>query len=339
MPGSVLDWHRPGGRLNDMGQMEIPGTETNGSRGLELSGLYGKPSRTGYEAPEGMTPEEWASDGEKLSAFEAASKWMIGDWARAGEKWGDKYEAVIEATGLAYDSVAKAKWVAGSVEFCRRRQKLSFSHHAEVASLLPERADELLSLAETNGWSVRRLREEAGLSKGAPLIGDLTAQNHRAQGTGENEWYTPEAYVEAAREVLGGFDLDPATSEEAQKRIKATAWFTAEDDGLDKPWTGRVWLNPPYSQPLIHQFVAKLVEEVEAGNVTEAILLTHNYTDTGWFHLAEEAAANICFTRGRIRFEGADGSLAAPTQGQAFFYFGQRGGAFRQVFSQWGFVR
>jgi phage N-6-adenine-methyltransferase len=317
-------------------------SKTDGSEGLAIGGLYGTPSRTGYEAPEGLTFDQWKADGEKMGAFASASRWMVGDWARAGEKWGDKYEAVIEATGLSYQGVADTKYVSAAFpDFSRRREKLSFKHHREVAALSPERADELLSLAETNHWSTRRLREEAGAPATAPKNGSGggSDHNHRAQGTGENEWYTPAQYIEAARELLGGFDLDPATSDAAQARVKAANWFTKEDDGLAQEWRGKVWLNPPYAQPLIQQFVDKLVEEVEAGNVTEAILLTHNYTDTGWFHAAERAAANICFTRGRIRFEGGDGSFAAPTQGQAFFYFGNRGGAFRQAFERWGFVR
>jgi phage N-6-adenine-methyltransferase len=214
-----------------------------------------------------------------------------------------------------------------------------------AAPSTPEPVRQAAFEAIANGEKVTPsdIREMVRIAK--PILEDEEPQrggsdhNHRAQGTGENEWYTPAQYIEAARELLGGFDLDPATSDAAQARVKAANWFTKEDDGLAQEWRGKVWLNPPYAQPLIQQFVDKLVEEVEAGNVTEAILLTHNYTDTGWFHAAERAAANICFTRGRIRFEGGDGSFAAPTQGQAFFYFGNRGGAFRQAFERWGFVR
>jgi hypothetical protein len=51
------------------------------------------------------------------------------------EKWGgDKYEAVIEATGLSYESVRRAKEISDRFEFGRRRPNLSFKHHAEVAS-------------------------------------------------------------------------------------------------------------------------------------------------------------------------------------------------------------
>lgn len=164
------------------------------------------------------------------------------------------------------------------------------------------------------------------------------AHNHRAQGTGENEWYTPLEYIEAAREVLGNIDLDPASSDQAQKDIGATTYFTRDDDGLAQAWQGRVYLNPPYSQPAIRLFIEKLVAEHQAGRVPEAIALTHNYTDTVWFHCAAQACAAICFTRGRIAFINQDGEKAAPTQGQAFFYFGPRVEAFSQLFAQYGFV-
>jgi hypothetical protein len=79
--------------------------------------------------------------------------------------------------------------------------------------------------------------------------------------------------------------------------------------------------------------------EYQAGNVTEAIMLTHNYTDTAWFHLVESQAAAICFTRGRIAFESPDGKKAAPTQGQAFFYFGENVKKFKKAFDEVGFIR
>lgn len=162
--------------------------------------------------------------------------------------------------------------------------------------------------------------------------------NHRAQGTGENEWYTPDHYIESARGVMGGIDLDPATSALAQEVVKAAQIFTIDDDGLQQKWAGRVWLNPPYAQPAIHNFMEKITAEVVAGNVEQAIVLTHNYTDTRWFHIAVSKASAICFTRGRIGFINPEGKKAAPTQGQAFFYFGESTEAFADEFCQYGFV-
>ena len=164
-------------------------------------------------------------------------------------------------------------------------------------------------------------------------------ENHRAEGTGENEWFTPPQYIEAARRVMGGIDLDPASHLIAQQTVQAAHYFTRQDNGLNLSWYGRVWLNPPYAQPYIAQFVAKLVGEFVPGGVEQAILLTHNYTDTTWFHQAEATASLLCFTRGRIRFVDVDGGLCAPTQGQCFFYFGPNVDAFRAVFSAFGFVR
>lgn len=161
----------------------------------------------------------------------------------------------------------------------------------------------------------------------------------RTSFTGENEWYTPVEYIEAARKVLGCIDLDPATSEFGQSRVLAQDFFTKDDDGLKKEWNGRVWLNPPYSQPLIGKFIEKAISELDDSNIDQMIILTHNYTDTAWFHLAESRAACLCFTKGRIRFESSDGKIASPTQGQCFFYYGDDGHKFEKIFRRFGFVR
>lgn len=157
-------------------------------------------------------------------------------------------------------------------------------------------------------------------------------------GTGENEWYTPNEFIDAAREVLGEIDLDPASSDAAQAVVQASRYFTKADDGLKQNWDGRVWLNPPYAQPYIADFVSKMVGERRAGRVTSGVMLTHNYTDTSWFHAAAGIADAICFTRGRIKFYDASGGTAAPTQGQAFFYFGDEASKFAETFARVGFV-
>jgi len=166
-----------------------------------------------------------------------------------------------------------------------------------------------------------------------------SGHNHRAQYTGEYEWYTPAEYIEAARAAMGGIDLDPASHEAAQLTVKASHFFTDVEDGRMQDWYGRVWMNPPYVQPLIHEFIEKLIAESVSGRVTQAIVLTHNSTDTLWFHRLEEVAARICFTRGRIAFIDPQGERCAPTQGQAFFYLGEDATRFDDVFKKFGFLR
>jgi phage N-6-adenine-methyltransferase len=158
------------------------------------------------------------------------------------------------------------------------------------------------------------------------------------EGTGENEWYTPDDYVNTARGVLGGIDVDPASSEQAQLTVKATQHFTLADNGLEQEWRGRIWLNPPYAQPAIGHFADKMCAEIEKGHVDAAIMLTHNYTDTAWFQKLAGVATAICFTRGRVKFVSPTGEIAAPTQGQAFFYFGEDPAAFIAAYRLLGFV-
>lgn len=163
--------------------------------------------------------------------------------------------------------------------------------------------------------------------------GGVIATRH---GGGVVEWYTPKEHIEHIRKVLGTIDLDPATSEAAQKIVKASAYYTKDDDGLTKPWQGTVFLNPPFKMPLVAQFVGKLCEAVADKSVPEAILLTNDNTDTSWWQQAATAASAVCFHRGRIAFYNDAGATSAPTNGQTFCYFGHHPGRFRDVFKEVG---
>ena len=212
---------------------------------------------------------------------------------------------------------------------------------ATVVAQIPEAAQNVVLAAEFADLPSEAKQEAIeAIAQLAPAqeVMREAVHNHRAQGTGENEWYTPQEHIDAAYAVLGGVDLDPASSEIANQRVKAGKIFTITDDGLSKDWFGRVWMNPPYAQPHIANFIEKLASEYESGKVSEAIALTHNYTDTQWFHRAANSCAAICFTRGRIGFLSPEGKRAAPTQGQAFFYFGDKVNSFAETFRSIGFV-
>jgi len=164
-----------------------------------------------------------------------------------------------------------------------------------------------------------------------PALGGAPRSDHDS-----DEWYTPAAYVEAARVALGRIDLDPASSAEAQKTIGAELYFDKDADGLRQPWHGRVWLNPPFSQPAASLFAAKLLEEIDAGRVEAAILLQHSSTATRWFQdLASRST--VCFPRRRINFDRADGFEGmANRYGQVFFYLGPDRDAFCDAFRPFG---
>ena len=146
---------------------------------------------------------------------------------------------------------------------------------------------------------------------------------HVSNNSGNNEWYTPTKYIEIARDVMNGIDVDPATSKIANRNVKAKTIYTIDDDGLIKEWIGNVWLNPPYAQPLIQQFADKLIEEIDNGNVKQAMVLVNNATETKWFNTLSKKAEAIWFMRGRVKFIDGEGkSTGAPLQGQCILYFG-----------------
>lgn len=152
------------------------------------------------------------------------------------------------------------------------------------------------------------------------------------------EWYTPEPILDRARKVLGEIDLDPASSEIAQKTVKAGIYFDQEKDGLRQSWHGRTWLNPPFDRELIPKFMSKLLAEWDAGHMSACIALTHNLTDAAWFHDVISAANSVCFTQGRVRFYEPDGGRDHPRQGQALFYFGPNTDVFKSEFGHIGSI-
>jgi len=114
--------------------------------------------------------------------------------------------------------------------------------------------------------------------------------------------------------------------------VLAARFFTEADNGLAKPWHGRVFCNPPYSKGLITPFVDKLLSEIAS------VLLTHNHSDTRWFQAVLGQARRVCFTAGRLNFYGPNSEIAAPVQGQTFHYFGTNAEKFEEVFSAIGAV-
>jgi hypothetical protein len=144
-----------------------------------------------------------------------------------------------------------------------------------------------------------------------------------------------------AKRVIGGdFDLDPASSKEANEVVGAKKYFSVKDDGLKHFWVGRVWMNPPYAGELIGKFCAKLAAGVEDGDITEAFVLVNNATETGWFQGLARCVkgVRICFPSARVRFWSPGGDSAAPLQGQAILYFGKNGDKFAGEFFKLGMV-
>lgn len=123
----------------------------------------------------------------------------------------------------------------------------------------------------------------------------------REGGGGKTTYQTPSAIVERVRNAMGGIDLDPLSSAEANKTVRARTYYTSADDGFSKEWTGRVFLNPPFTASVMARTVAKLLS---SPNVTQAIVLTDNVADTSYGQRLLNAATAYCHTNGRISFTG-----------------------------------
>jgi phage N-6-adenine-methyltransferase len=150
-----------------------------------------------------------------------------------------------------------------------------------------------------------------------------------------DEWYTPARFIDAAREVMGGIDLDPASCVAANQTVRAANYYTQDEDGLALPWFGRVWLNPPYSET--GEWIAKLAKDYTSGQVDEAIVLVNAKTEAGWFDLLWNVSPEVCLVRGRISFIPGDGGKSQTGyMGQAIGYLGPNAEKFREVFGTFG---
>lgn len=130
------------------------------------------------------------------------------------------------------------------------------------------------------------------------------------------EWYTPPEIFEA----LGAtFDLDPCSPMDGPVAwVPATDFLSARENGLIVPWSGRVWLNPPYG-PLAPRFLHRLAEH------DDGIALVFARTETRWFQATAPRASAITFLRDRVSFVRQDGTRERQGRtgsGSLMFAFG-----------------
>lgn len=199
-----------------------------------------------------------------------------------------------------------------------------------------------------------------------------------AQHSSESgEHFTPPVYVEAGRGTLEEIDLDPASCKRANDRIvKAKSFFTKRDNGFEKPWFGRVFLNPPGGlcddqgrtvvrikgvkgyfyedgtrftgrpQSSICAWWYRFIEEKETGRMTAGIFVGFSLelvmTSQRMGSILGKADA-LCFPSKRIKFFAPLGVSdvqegTQPTHANVIAYMGPNPEDFAERFAQFGEV-
>lgn len=147
------------------------------------------------------------------------------------------------------------------------------------------------------------------------------------------EHYTPSPIIKAAIACMGDIDLDPCSNSKTAPNVPALDHYTLTDDGLSRPWFGRIYMNPPYGRAIV-EWVTKLKSEYQAGNTTEAIALVPARTDTQWFRMLD--CYPCCYIEGRLTFIGNDDPAPFPS---AVFYLGERMEQFYWAFRELGTIK
>lgn len=185
------------------------------------------------------------------------------------------------------------------------------------------------------------------------------------QSSGVVEYITPPKYPAAARQVMGGIDLDPASSHLANAiSVGAVMYMTKQHNGLDHSWHGRVWMNHPWQKPeqpchptrctkkicpergyhnleyrpgnedWINHFVAQYTR----GNMQQGMCITPASTSEVWFWPLLDYPQ--CFIRGRVNYLDAQGNETSQmTKGSVVTYLGPNIWSFVEVFSEFGVVK
>ena len=231
---------------------------------------------------------------------------------------GKTYEHAVEVLEKAPEPIVNAT----------RNNDLSINMAHQVTKLEPEQQQEIAQ-------RIKHIEEEPKETQTPKaIVQEVIKRPHVANNSGNNEWYTPAELIEAARSAMGSIDVDPASNDVAQKVVKAGTYYTAETNGLDKTWTGNVWMNPPYASDLIGKFVDKLIAERQ--NYRQAIVLVNNATETEWFNKIISISSAVCFPKSRVKFYMPDGKTGAPLQGQAVLYIGENKDKFYSAFACMG---
>jgi hypothetical protein len=191
-----------------------------------------------------MAFDVWRSTGVCLCELTSASAWWLGDWLVYGERtYGKRYEEALRLLPLSYQTMRNYAWVARRFPASRRRDTLSFQHHAEVAALPEADRDLWLQRAERMRWTRKELRRQRAAVRNARSAGSGPTRVMRIEVSEEQHerWQRAAAevdqsladwlclVVDAAATSVVGPQLWPAPAERGSRNdqrlaLAATNW-------------------------------------------------------------------------------------------------------------------
>ncbi len=145
-----------------------------------------------------------------------------------------------------------------------------------------------------------------------------------------NKGLTPKHIIKAVIEVMGGIDLDPCSNSRLSPNVPAKRQFIEAENGLERQWHGKVFMNPPYGDEIPY-WIDKLIYEYLEGRTTQAIALTPSRTDTQWFRALRRYPR--CFLWGRLEYGGYDNPALFPSM---LVYMGENTDEFTRVMGLYG---
>lgn len=156
------------------------------------------------------------------------------------------------------------------------------------------------------------------------------------QDSGNVEYYTPSWIIEAAREVMGSIDLDPASSAKANDTVLAKRFLNTH--GLQAEWRGNIWLNHPFSRTENEAWIFKLIHSYKITFVKQACCITYASTSERWFQPLMDYPQ--CYFSRRVNYiDGVTGKIKkGVTKGSVVTYLGPNVEKFYTVFSKYGKV-
>ena len=154
-------WHDGVPALSRSAVVASRGGDRNGDGGRVAHRRAVVPTRTGLAFDPLLAFEAWSAIGVRIARHANATTWWLGDWLNYGRtKYGRRYKDAIVATGLDYQTLRNYAMVARRFDVSRRRDGLSFQHHAEVCALSDIDQDRWLDTACMHRWPRNELRRQ-----------------------------------------------------------------------------------------------------------------------------------------------------------------------------------